>query len=190
MDEVRKQIVDISRSIHNLSHELHSATLRYLGVAKAMQGFCRLSEQQKVEINFSYQDIPGTVTPEISLCLFRVLQEALHNAVKHSRVRRFEVELRGTSDGVSLTVRDSGVGFDPEKAMKGRGLGLISMQERLKLVNGDLSIDSQPRRGTAIHARVPLGAANALSERLGSPQRKHKRKSGMTAFPCLAPPRT
>jgi PAS domain S-box-containing protein len=162
MDEVRKQIVDISKSIHNLSHELHSATLRYLGIAKAIQGFCsEFSAQQKVDVNVACQDVPGTVTPEISLCLYRVLQEALHNAVKHSTVRRFEVELRGTSQGVSLTIRDSGIGFDPEKAMKGRGLGLISMQERLKLVNGDLSVESQPTRGTAIHARVPLAPANS-----------------------------
>ncbi len=168
MAEVRKQIVDISRSIHNLSHELHSATLRYLGIAKAIQGFCsEFSAQQKVEVNLACQDVPGTVTPEISLCLYRVLQEALHNAVKHSTVRRFEVELRGTSDGVSLTIRDSGIGFDPEKAMKGRGLGLISMQERLKLVNGDLSVDSQPRRGTAIHARVPLSPADSSERATG-----------------------
>jgi PAS domain S-box-containing protein len=161
-DSLRKQIADISRSIHNLSHELHSATLRHLGVAKAMQGFCReLSEQQNVQINFAYQSVPETVTPEISLCLFRVLQEALHNGVKHSQTRRFDVELRGVRGTISLAVRDAGVGFDPQEAFQGRGLGLISMQERLKLVSGELSVESAPMRGTAIHARVPVGVANA-----------------------------
>jgi signal transduction histidine kinase len=160
-EDVRRQIEDVSRRVHNLSHTLHSATLNHLGMTTAMQGLCEeLSAQQEVDIKFfAYDDIPAAIPGEISLCLFRVLQEALHNAIKHSNVRRFEVGLRGASDGVTLTVCDSGVGFDPEKAMKGRGLGLISMQERLKLVNGELSIDSQRERGTLIHARVPLGAA-------------------------------
>jgi len=168
LDNLRKQIVDISRSVHNLSHELHSATLRHLGVAEAMRGFCmELSEQQRVEINFCYQDVPETVTREISLCFFRVLQEGLHNAVKHSKARRFDVELRGLPGRLDLSIRDSGVGFDPEEAMKGRGLGLISMQERLKLVNGDLAIHSQRRKGTTIHAHVPLDVGEQSSN--GSP---------------------
>jgi PAS domain S-box-containing protein len=160
LDNLRKQVVSVSRSAHDLSHELHSATLRHVGVAEAMRGFCReLSQQQKVEINFSHHDVPRTVTPEISLCFFRILQEGLHNAVKHSRVRRFDVELSGLAGTLSLTIRDTGVGFDPEEALKGRGLGLISMQERLKLVNGELLIESDHSQGTAIHARAPLGVA-------------------------------
>jgi PAS domain S-box-containing protein len=160
MDNLRKQVVDVSKSAHNLSHELHSATLRHLGVAEAMRDFCReLSEQQDVEIKFSHHDVPERVTPEISLCFFRILQEALHNAVKHSKVRRFDVELCGLADRLSLTIRDAGVGFDPQAALKGRGLGLISMQERLKLVNGELAIESGQTQGTAIHARAPLGVA-------------------------------
>jgi len=96
--------------------------------------------------------------PDISLCFFRVLQEALHNSVKHSGGQRFEVRLWGTSDEIELTVKDSGVGFDREAAKGSRGLGLISMEERLKLLNGTLSIESQPQQGTTIHARVPLGS--------------------------------
>ena len=157
LDEVSKQVSGISRSIHNLSQQLHSATLRHLGVAEAMKGFCReLSEQHKVEISFSRRDVAENVGAEISLCLFRVLQEGLHNALKHSGVRRFEVELLGTPDEISLLIRDSGSGFDPEKAMKGSGLGLVSMQERLKLVNGELTIVSERKRGTEIRARVPF----------------------------------
>jgi PAS domain S-box-containing protein len=167
IDELRRQIADVSRGIHDLSHQLHSATLRHLGVAKAMRGFCsELSEQQNVEINYSFDNIPVDLTPEVSLCLFRVLQEALHNAVKHSGVRRFEVELRGTYEAIALVIRDSGAGFDPDIVMKGSGgLGLVSMQERLKLVSGDLSIDSRPNRGTVVSARVPLGSANGRAMR-------------------------
>ena len=157
MDELRTQVQNISAGIYALSHELHSSKLRHMDMVHAMRGFCKeLSEQHNVDINFGHEDIPGSVPPEISICLFRVLQEALHNAVKHSQVRLFHVEARGTSDAIFLTVRDSGLGFDPEYAMKGHGLGLTSMQERLKLVNGELSIHSQPTRGTSVRARVPF----------------------------------
>jgi len=157
VEELRKRMVEISTDVQALSHELHSPKLDYLGLVAAMRSFCKeFGEQQKVEVDFIHADIPDTVPQEISLCLFRVLQESLHNAVKHSGVRHFEVELRGASDAIHLTMRDLGLGFDPEGAMKGRGLGLTSMQERLKVVNGELSINSQPKRGTTIHARVPL----------------------------------
>jgi signal transduction histidine kinase len=123
----------------------------------AAKSFCQeLSEQQKVEIDFIHSDIPRRVPEEISLCLFRIMQEALQNAVKHSGVRHFEVELRGALDGIHLTVHDAGLGFDPEGVMNNRGLGLISMQERVNLVNGTLSIDSRPELGTTIRVRVPL----------------------------------
>jgi signal transduction histidine kinase len=169
LEELRKQVLEISGSVHALSHELHSSKLRHLGVVNAMRGFCtELSEQQKVEINFVSQDVPATVPPDISLCLFRVLQEALHNAVKYSNVSNLEVQLRGTSNALHLTVRDSGIGFDPESAMRGGGLGLTSMRERMKLVDGVLSIDSKPRRGTTIHARVPLDANSASARSAGA----------------------
>lgn len=162
LDDLRRQIAEVSRSVHNLSHQLHSATLRHLGVAKAIRGFCgELSEQQNVDINYSFDGIPGTITPEISLCLFRVVQEALHNAVKYSRVRQFDVELRGSHNSISLVVRDAGAGFDPEVVMKrSGGLGLVSMQERLKLVNGELSIVSRRNHGTVVRAHVPLVSSN------------------------------
>jgi signal transduction histidine kinase len=89
-----------------------------------------------------------------------VLQEALHNSAKHSGVRRFEVRLWGTPDEIHLTVSDSGAGFEREAAKESRGLGLISMEERLKLLKGTLSIESQSKRGTTIHARVPLGSGS------------------------------
>jgi signal transduction histidine kinase len=112
-----------------------------------------------VEIDFRSHDLPNPLpSPEVSLSLFRVLQEALHNASKHSGVRHFEVELWGRPGEIDLTVSDSGAGFDVQAAREGRGLGLTSMQERLKMVNGELSIESQPNRGTTIHARVSLGS--------------------------------
>jgi signal transduction histidine kinase len=93
-----------------------------------------------------------------SLCLFRVLQEALRNSEKHSGVRHFEVRLWATSGETHLTVADSGVGFNVEAAKESRGPGLVSMEERLKLVDGAFSVESQLQRGTTIHARVPLNS--------------------------------
>jgi PAS domain S-box-containing protein len=158
MGELQKQTSELAADVQSLSHELHSARLQYFGIAGAMRGFCQeFGEQQKVEIDFQAHDLPSLVSPDTSLCFYRVLQEALHNSAKHSGVRRFEVRLWGTSDEIHLTVRDSGAGFEREAAKESRGLGLISMEERLKLLKGTLSIESQPKHGTTIHASVPLG---------------------------------
>jgi PAS domain S-box-containing protein len=155
--ELRKQTSEIAADIQSLSHELHSSRLQYLGIVAAMRGFCReFSEQQKVEVDFNTHDVPLPLSPDVSLCFFRILQEALHNAAKHSGVRHFEVRLWGTPDEIHLTASDSGSGFDIEAAKRTRGLGLVSMEERLKLVKGTLAIESQLQHGTMIHARVPL----------------------------------
>jgi len=137
---------------------LHSSKLEYLGIAAAMRSFCQeFGGQQKVKIDFKSHDLPSPLSPDISLGLFRVLQEALHNSIKHSGVRHIEVQLWGMADAIHLAVSDSGAGFDSEAAKQRRGLGLVSMEERLRLLKGTLSIESQPKRGTTIHARVPLG---------------------------------
>jgi PAS domain S-box-containing protein len=168
MGELHKQISEIAADIQSLSHELHSAKLQYLGFAGAMRGFCReFGEQQKAEVDFQADDLPGPLSADASLCFLRVLQESLHNAVKHSGVQHFEVRLWGTSDEIHLTVRDSGEGFDRESAKTSRGLGLISMEERLKLVKGTLSIDSQPKRGTTIHACVPFDSGTVSMRAAG-----------------------
>jgi signal transduction histidine kinase len=158
MGELWKQTFEISNDVQALSHELHSAKLEYLGIVGAMRGFCiEFGQQQRLEIDFSSHDLPNPLpSPEVSLALFRVLQEALHNASKHSGVSRFEVELWGRPGEINLTVSDSGAGFDVQAAREGRGLGLTSMQERVKVVNGKLSIESQPNRGTVVRARVRL----------------------------------
>jgi len=156
LDALRAQAADISASVRALAHELHSSRLQHLGVVAAMKGFCaELSAQQKIEVDFGGAETQPGVPAETALCLFRVLQEALHNAVRHSGVRQFEVQLRDTTDALQLTVRDKGSGFDPETAIDGGGLGLTSMKERLKLVGGELLIKSRPSGGTTIVARVP-----------------------------------
>ena len=155
--ELQKQACEIAADVQTLSHDLHSTKLDYMSPVVAMRSLCQeLGLQTKVEIEFSAQDLPSPLPPEISLCLFRILQEALRNAIKHSGARQVQVGLWGTHDEVHLAVSDRGIGFDSKTAKQRRGLGLVSMEERLKLLNGDISIESQPNHGTTIHARVPL----------------------------------
>ncbi|HEY2118186.1 MAG TPA: PAS domain S-box protein [Candidatus Acidoferrum sp.] len=155
--EVQDRISDLASDIQGLSHRLHSSNLDYLGLEVAAAGFCKeVSERQGVEIDFNCENVPKRLSQEISLCLFRVMQEALQNALKHSGSQHFDVSLRGGLNEIQLTVLDSGIGFDPEKSMNGRGLGLTSMKERLKLVDGKLSVKSQPLVGSTVDARVPL----------------------------------
>jgi len=157
MDRLRKHTLEIGTDIQALSHELHSAKLEYLGVVVAMRGFCEeFGEKQKLKIDFQGQNLPSPVSSDVALCLFRVLQEALHNAAKHSQVSHFDVQVRGVPGEIQLIISDAGIGFDVESANKGRGLGLISMRERVKLVNGTISIDSKLRGGTEIRVRIPV----------------------------------
>jgi PAS domain S-box-containing protein len=157
--ELQKSTSQIAIDIQSLSHELHSSKLKYLGIAAAMKGLCHeFGTQQNVKTDFKSHDVPSALAPDISLCLFRVLQEALRNSVKHSGSRHFTVELWGTPGEIHLSVSDPGSGFDIKAAKESQGLGLISMEERLKLVKGTFSIESQPNLGTRIHARVPLNS--------------------------------
>jgi PAS domain S-box-containing protein len=153
----QERISQISKDVQGLSHRLHSSKLEYLGLATAANSFCKeLSEQNKVEVQFRHAGVPRSLPKEVSLCLFRVLQEALQNALKHSGVRSFAVDLHGTADVIDLTVADVGRGFEEQEAFTRHGLGLISMRERLQLVQGELSVKSKPGAGTTIHARVSL----------------------------------
>jgi PAS domain S-box-containing protein len=153
----RARITEIAQDVQGLSHRLHSSKLDYLGLVTAAKSFCReLSERSTVEIVFEHLGIPHTLPKEVSLCLFRVLQEGLQNAVKHSGVRSFTVDLQGTEEWIELTVADTGHGFEEQEAFTRHGLGMISMRERLQLVHGELSVKSHPGAGTTIRARVPL----------------------------------
>lgn len=158
LTHAQTRIVEISRDVQGLSHRLHSSKLDYLGLASAAKSFCKeFSENAKVEIQFKQSAVP-TIPKDVSLCLFRVLQESLQNAVKYSGVQTLKVDLRGTSDGIELSVSDNGKGFDEHEAFSRQGLGLISMRERLQMVHGRLEIKTQPGAGTTIFARVPFAS--------------------------------
>jgi PAS domain S-box-containing protein len=155
VQELRQHTTDISGDVQALSHELHSSKLEYLGVVAGIRSWCKeFGEHQGMEINFK-TDAAAPIPLEIGLTLFRILQEALHNAVKHSGVERVDVQLSEHSNEIRLTISDAGKGFDVEAARQGRGLGLASMEERVRLVNGTISIASKPMVGTSIRILVP-----------------------------------
>jgi PAS domain S-box-containing protein len=158
--ELRTQTTEISNDVQALSHELHSSKLEYLGVVGGIKSWCReFGERQRMEVEFK-SDVVSVLPLDVGVCLFRVLQEAMHNAIKYSGTKRVEVQLAEHSNEVHLIVRDSGRGFDVEAAGQGRGLGLTSMQERVRLMSGTISIESKPMGGTTIHVRVPFSSAS------------------------------
>jgi PAS domain S-box-containing protein len=146
---------DLSSHVHAISHGLHSSKLQFLGLPAAAAGFCReFSQQHKVAVDFTVAGVPEHLPHETKIGLFRVMQEALTNALKHSGAREFEVALYGGGDSLYLEVTDYGVGFNPTGAVARNGLGLLSMRERLSLIDGELEIESCPGGGTTIHAHV------------------------------------
>ncbi len=154
---LRKRASEITRDLRAMSHELHPSRLEMLGLKVALQGLCEeFGKLYKVKIAFVAEQLPAPVPEDISICLFRVAQEALRNGVKHSRATQFVVQLIGAPDAIHLLVRDDGVGFDPEITSNHSGLGLISIRERLTLVRGTIEIRSKPRGGTEIRCSAPL----------------------------------
>ena len=160
-----EDVSTITTDLQRLSHHLHSSKLELLGLEAAAFGYCsEVGDQHNVHIELRAEDIPRELPPEIALSIFRVLQEALQNAIKHSGASRIDVLLNHDSNEIHLTVRDSGRGFDTAQALKGHGLGLTSMRERVALVDGELSIESQPDKGTTVYARVPLRSATQSAD--------------------------
>ncbi len=159
LEQIWQQCSNLTGDVQALSHELHPSVLDNLGLVTAIKSFCReFSEQSGATVHFSQADIPDFLTREVSLSFFRVVQEALHNAAKYSGVKQFEVNLQGKSDGMELEIVDRGMGFDVENSKNIEGLGLVSMRERILMLNGKISIESKPNAGTRIRAYVPLTA--------------------------------
>jgi signal transduction histidine kinase len=169
--EVQKHCSGVALDIHSLSRQLHSSNLEYLGIAGAIGGFCReFSMKYDLVIEFTPRDVPKRISDNSALCLFRIAQEALTNARKYSGTRKFDVELFGRADEVHLTVRDRGVGFDVEQVKRTGGLGLVSMEERVHLVGGSLSVQSRPGAGTTVVAVVPIDVESDLIYTEGAPE--------------------
>jgi signal transduction histidine kinase len=160
-----KKANELSSDIHALSHQLHSSRLDLVGLVSALAGLCKdISKMHEIEVHFTECDFPFKFPKDVALCLFRVAQEALGNVVKHSQANSATVELGVNASGVSLRIKDHGVGFNVDRSNTGAGIGLIGMQERIRLVGGRLLVRSELRRGTEVVAEVPLYASKDETE--------------------------
>jgi PAS domain S-box-containing protein len=160
--------MEIASSIHNLSDRLRPSLLDLLGPVASIERLCReLSDRHNLQIEFAHGHFPEQIPKDVTLCLYRITQEALRNVVKHSGAAEARVELSGDDDRIELCISDSGAGFDPESAKRTSGLGLISMQERLRLVGGRLSVESEASHGTRIRVRIPRRTVEAYADKRG-----------------------
>jgi PAS domain S-box-containing protein len=156
IDALSKLTSEISTDVRKVSHRLHPSLLDFLGLTAAMSEFCKeFGRLNEMEIEFVHYQVPPMLPKEVTLCFYRVAQEAVRNAQKHSGCRKVRVELIGAPDSVRLRVSDSGTGFDPASVQRDR-LGLISMAERLRNLGGELTVQSRPGCGTSIEASVLL----------------------------------
>lgn len=155
VDQALDRTHAISRSLHDLAHSLYPAKLRLIGLVPALQGLQREISRSGMIVSFAHWNVPPALPPDLTLCLFRVTQEALQNALKYSRAHSVTVRLEAGLEGLALTIADDGAGFDIEKVL-GSGLGLLSMRERIEAIGGTFEIRSRPGDGTSLQVVVPL----------------------------------
>jgi len=156
LDEFRQSVCDLGDDLHSLSHQLHSSTLDTLGLVTGLKSLCKeFGAKQGIDVDFTSEDIPHSVRPEVALCLFRITQEGLQNMKKHSGAKKARVSLRNFGGKLFLSLCDEGIGFDTGR-LKKPGLGIISMQGRARLLGGDFEVHSKPGKGTRIEVWVPL----------------------------------
>ena len=163
-EEIRRlaaEVNDIGAELHRFSHELHPARLRQLGVEQSIRIFCQeLTDARDIVVDVQIDSLLGELTPDAALCLYRIAQEALQNVVKHSGAPRATLRLTTEQREVVLTIADDGAGFDPAAVRRKETLGLLSMRERARLVNGHLIVSSEVSGGTLVELRVPVGSGS------------------------------
>jgi signal transduction histidine kinase len=157
MHGVHQELVRLSEDVHTLAYRLHPALLDRLGLANALKVECeRFSQQESTPVNVKTEDVPVQVPQDVALCLFRVTQEALRNVGRHARAESVVVSVRSSDAGLRLTVMDNGIGFRYDQTRHHPSLGLASMQERVRLLGGRMTVESEPSRGTTLDVWVPL----------------------------------
>jgi signal transduction histidine kinase len=155
--EMENSIVKISEDVHSLSRQLHPSILDDLGLINAVESECTsFSRREGIDVVFKHENIPRVIPKDVSLSLYRIIQEGLRNISKHACAEHISVSLKSLDHGVLLSVQDDGIGFDWAEVKKNPGLGFSSMRERARLIHGELSIQSQPEKGTVITVRVPF----------------------------------
>ena len=158
LEAIRNEISNASKVTHDLSHELHPAALSQLGLAATLEAECAtFSKLCETAISFSGESVPASLPDTVALCLYRVALASLENIRRHAQARTASVRLVGSDDGMKMVIQDFGRGFDPHEARRGHGLGLVSMEERVRLVNGKLSVNSKPGEGTRVEVQIPVG---------------------------------
>jgi PAS domain S-box-containing protein len=154
---LRDQTIRIAADVHNLSRRLHPSILEDLGLTKAVESECaRVGSQEGIEVTFNADNIPSALPNDIALSIYRIVQESLSNIAKHACARRAAVCLSASETSLQLSIQDDGLGFDAADVRKMPGLGLSSIRERVRLVNGRHRIKSEPEKGTTIEVTVPL----------------------------------
>jgi two-component system sensor histidine kinase UhpB len=162
--------IELANEVRSLSHELHSGVLQHVGLAAALRARCtEFRGRNGCDVEYAADEPLAEIPADVSLCLYRVAQEALGNVVRHAHARRVLVSVSTDARGVELTVRDDGRGFDPAEVRSLGGLGLISLEERVRLVRGNLSIKSEPDRGTELRVRVPVEGRHESREASENP---------------------
>jgi PAS domain S-box-containing protein len=154
---MKQEMIELSAVVHGISRQLHPSILDDLGLVNAIEAECmNFSQREGIQVKFTSKNVPATLPRDLALCLYRIAQESLRNIAKHAKTDKAVVSLAGTDGGILLSVRDYGMGFDPARVRGNGCLGLISMAERVRLIQGDLSVESRPGQGTRIEVRVPL----------------------------------
>ena len=154
---LQTRIVELSKDVREISHRLHPSILDDLGLAAALSDLCEeFSAREGIDVRFESESVPRNMPAAVAYSLYRVAQEALHNALKHAHTGDVQLKVNGHSCGIELKIQDEGVGFDSEAPASGHGLGIVSMKERVRLVQGEFSIHSKPGRGTEVRVFVPF----------------------------------
>ena len=157
-ESLQNQAQEISSDIHRLSYRLHPSKLDHLGLAAALKSLCeQVNASGKIRVYLHQQSFAEMLPKDITLCLFRIAQETLRNAVKHSQAIHVRVIVQQSDGEVRLKVIDDGCGLDKQSPSFAEGLGFVGMRERLRIVGGTLEIHSQLAQGTRIEVAIPLG---------------------------------
>ena len=157
LQRVREGLVHLSGDIHAISRQLHPSILEDLGLVDAVKSECsNFTQREGIAVDYLAESVPPGIPADVAICIYRIVQEGLRNVAKHAGTTQLQVSLTGKDDSIHLMIKDQGAGFDPKKIEKKLGLGLVSMQERVRLIRADISIDSHPGKGTVINVRAPL----------------------------------
>ena len=163
---LQQRTITLAEAIRHLSHELHPGVLQHAGLVAALEAHCaEVGSQHAIEVTLSAAAGLEAIPQDIALCLYRVAQEALRNVARHAGATQAEVALTRCDEGIQLRVADAGRGFDLEQAGQRGGLGLISVEERVRLLRGSLRVTTLPGRGTELLVRIPLAERMQLDAR-------------------------